>query len=47
MAVEAMKVGDVPAMRPIADEILSKDPKVMREEMVGILKEQKEKGVWK
>ena len=47
MAVEAMKVGDVPAMRPIADEILNKDPQVMREEMVAVLKEQKGKGVWK
>ena len=47
MAMEAMKVGDVPDMRPLAEEILDKDPQVIREETVAVLKEQKEKGVWK
>jgi hypothetical protein len=47
LAMEAMKVGDVPDMRPIAEEILDKDPQVIREETVAVLKEQKEKGIWK
>ncbi|WJG08096.1 hypothetical protein [Aliiglaciecola sp. LCG003] len=46
-AMEAMKGGDVKAMQPVADEILNKDPQVIRAEMLAVLKEQKEKGVWK
>lgn len=47
MAMEAMKVGGVPDMRPIAEEILEKSPQTIREETVAVLKKQKEEGVWK
>lgn len=47
MAIEAMKIDDVPAIRQIANEILDKDPQAISEETVVVLKELKEKGVWK
>ncbi len=47
VAMEAMKVGDVPDMRLIAEDILTKKPQKIREETVVILKSQKESGVWK
>ena len=47
MAMEAMKVGDAPAMRLIAEDIPDKEPQQIRDETVAILKEQKDKGVWK
>jgi len=46
MAMEAMKIGDVQEMRPIAEDILNKDPQQIKEETVAIVKEQKQKGVW-
>ena len=47
MAMEAMKVGDVRKMRPIATDILEKTPEQIREETAEVIREQKEKGVWK
>lgn len=46
-AMEAMKVGDVLEMRPIAADILQKTPEQIREETIAILKTQKENGTWK
>ncbi|WP_319558515.1 hypothetical protein [Thiomicrorhabdus sp.] len=47
MSMEAMKVGDVPEMRGIAEEILNKSPRQIRDETIAIIKEQRDKGKWK
>ena len=46
MAMESMRIGDVPEMREIAEEILTKDPEYFLEEMKSVVKTQKENGGW-
>lgn len=46
MAMESMRIGDVPEMQEIAEEILTKDPQYFLEEMKSVVKKQKESGGW-
>ena len=44
--VEAMKTSNIPKNRALAGDILSMEPKAILDEMIAVLKEQNEKGVW-
>lgn len=46
LAIEAMRVGDIEEMRPLAVDILAESPQQIKDETIAILKEQREKGIW-
>lgn len=46
IAIEAMKAGDNVELRSVAEEILTKNTRLIQEETASILKAQRQQGIW-